>query len=239
MSDKIPQIPLKNVSKTQFPLIEFQNAHALIQTQDGSLLFPWNPIAKAKPKQVQTQEQKIKAKVKEIQNKLSPDVPKLSDKFVEKVVLLAQEIKCEPEDLLAIMYHESGGWDPAIIGKGEDGTIYGGLIQMNKNSLKIVTDKYSEKFNLKKGITMNEYLKLSREKQIDYARGYFILLKDTCNLDNKTHLTAGETWGMLKSPKRTKDHDQKFLGRLQKFVEKIKSKIFVQQTGQKLNIKNG
>ncbi len=235
MSDQIPEIkvPFK-ASEPQFTPMDWKKfeIEALSPSVFGKL--PWM----VDMGQDET-EAKRKLKVKEIQNKLSPDVPKLSDEFLEKVVVLSEELKCTPEDLLAIMYHESGGWDPSIVAKDKRGRVlYGGLIQMNNLSLKTVTNKYSKELKLKKNISMNEYLKLSREKQIDYAEGYFKLMKDSCNLDSKKHLTAGETWGMLKSPRQTKARNQRFLNSLTKHVENIKKKIFISTEGQNLNVKN-
>ncbi len=237
MSDQIPQIkvPFK-APEQKFVPYDWNNfkSDPLYLSIFGK--FPWLP--ESEEAALSEKEQQIKQKVQEIQGKLKPDLPKLSDEFVEKVVILAEELKCSPEDLLAIMYHESGGWDPSIVAKDKRGRIlYGGLIQMNKTSLRVVADKYADELNLKENISMNEYLRLPREKQIDYAKGYFTLLKDTCNLDNKKHLTAGETWGMLKSPRLTKARNQRFLNKLDNFVENIKKKIFVQE-GQHLNVKN-
>ena len=237
MSDQIPQIkvPFKAPEQKLIPYA-FANSKAdsFYLSVFGGL--PW--LQKPEDNKLNEKEKQIKQKVQEIQGKLKPDLPKLSDVFVEKVVILAEELKCSPEDLLAIMYKESGGWDPSIVAKDKNGEIlYGGLIQMNKTSLKVVADKYADKLNLKENISMNEYLKLSREKQIDYAKGYFTLLKTACNLDNKKHLTAGETWGMLKSPRLTKARNQRFLNKLDNYVERIKKEIFIQE-GQHLNVKN-
>ena len=184
------------------------------------------------------QKEEIKLKVKELQSKFRPEVPKLSDEFLEKTIKLAQKIKCTPEDLLAIMYQESGGWNPASTKKDKNGNIlYGGLIQMNNQSLKTISKKYAKALNLKQNISMQEYLKLSREEQLKYAEGYFISMKEICNLGDKEKLTAGETWGLLKSPRLTKAHNDRFLHNLENHIKRIKTKIFKEEI-HNLDVKN-
>lgn len=162
-----------------------------------------------------------------LKNKLSEGVPKLSDSFLNEVVALADKVHCSPENLLALMYQESGGWNPASANKDKSGRVrYGGLIQMNSDSLRIVTEKYSKELGLKKNITMSDYLKLSREKQIKYAEGYLQIMKDSCNLADKKHLSGGEAWGMIKSPRQTKKRNQEFLKKLDRKLDDVKKQIF-------------
>ncbi len=233
MSDQIPsiQIPFKATSNNDLASVDWTKS-------ESEMILPFGAFNYTN-KSSNSNSASIERKVKEIKDKLKPGVPKVSDEFLEKVVLLAADIKCNPEDLLAIMYQESAGWNPAITSKDKNGRIlYGGIIQMNPTSLKTVTEKYSKELRLKKNISMKEYLKLPREKQLDYAKGYFIMLKDTCNLENKAHLSAGETWGMLKSPKQTKARNQRFLKSLNNYVNKIKSKIFDDTKKKHIDIKN-
>ena len=162
-----------------------------------------------------------------LKNKLSEGVPKLSDSFLNEVVALADKVHCSPENLLALMYQESGGWNPASANKDKSGRVrYGGLIQMNSDSLRIVTEKYSKELGLKKNITMSDYLKLPREKQIKYAEGYLQIMKDSCNLADKKHLSGGEAWGMIKSPRQTKKRNQEFLKKLDRKLDDVKKQIF-------------
>ena len=162
-----------------------------------------------------------------LKNKLSEGVPKLSDSFLNEVVALADKVHCSPENLLALMYQESGGWNPASANKDKKGKVqYGGLIQMNSDSLRIVTEKYSKELGLKKNITMSDYLKLPREKQIKYAEGYLQIMKDSCNLADKKHLSGGEAWGMIKSPRQTKKRNQEFLKKLDRKLDDVKKQIF-------------
>lgn len=112
-------------------------------------------------------------KAADLKNKLKDNMPELSDNFLNAVVELANKVHCSPENLLALMYQESGGWNPASANKDKKGKVqYGGLIQMNSDSLRMVSEKYSKELGLKKNITMSDYLKLSREKQLKYAEGY-------------------------------------------------------------------
>lgn len=162
-----------------------------------------------------------------LKNKLSEGVPKLSDSFLNEVVAFADKVHCSPENLLALMYQESGGWNPASANKDKKGKVqYGGLIQMNSDSLRIVTEKYSKELGLKKNITMSDYLKLPREKQIKYAEGYLQIMKDSCNLADKKHLSGGEAWGMIKSPRQTKKRNQEFLKKLDRKLDDVKKQIF-------------
>lgn len=163
----------------------------------------------------------------ELKNKLKDNMPELSDNFLNAVVELANKVHCSPENLLALMYQESGGWNPASANKDKKGKVqYGGLIQMNSDSLRMVSEKYSKELGLKKNITMSDYLKLSREKQLKYAEGYMRMMKDSCNLANKKHLTGGEAWGMIKSPHQTKKRNQEFLRKLDRKLDYVKKQIF-------------
>ncbi len=172
-------------------------------------------------------QQSIAQYAAELKSKLKDSVPNLSDKFLQEVVEMAHELKFSPEDLLALMYHESGGWNPASICKGKNGKIlYGGLIQMNQTSLNQVKTKYAKELGLNPNITMQQYLKLPREKQLKYVKGYLKLMIDYCKLDKKDKISAGELWGMIKSPKRTRNHDVNFLTRTGNQIDRIKQKIF-------------
>ena len=185
------------------------------------------------------QKSDIDAQVQKIQKKLKPGTPKLSNQFIRKVILVAKDIKCDPEDLLAIMYHESRGWNPAEANKKANGEIlYGGLIQMNPKALKLVSQRYAKELKLKKNITMNEYLRLPREKQIDYAQGYMRLFKEECQIKKNARLTTGETWGIIKSPRQTKARNKAFLSKQERLIRKIQKEIFVTSNGNKLDVKD-
>lgn len=169
----------------------------------------------------------VSGEVFTLKSKLKKSLPQLSDKFLEEVVILSEKLHFSPEDLLALMYQESGGWNPASICKGKNGKIlYGGLIQMNQTSLNQVKAKYAKELGLNPNITMQQYLKLPREKQLKYVEGYLKLMIDYCKLDKKDKITAGELWGMIKSPKRTRNRDMNFLTRTGNHIAKIKQKIF-------------
>lgn len=192
-----------------------------------------------KTKSTAPQSANIDLQVESIQKKLKPGTPKLSNQFIKKVILVAKDIKCNPEDLLAIMYHESRGWNPAEANKKANGEIlYGGLIQMNPKALKLVSQRYAKELKLKKNITMNEYLKLPREKQIDYVQGYMRLFKEECKIKKDAPLSTGETWGIIKSPRQTKAHNKAFLSKQERLIRKIQKEIFVTSNGNKLDVKD-
>lgn len=192
---------------------------------------------KTEPKTETAETPDLNKKVENLKAKLKDSLPKLSDEFLAETVRIAESIQCNSEDLLAIMYHESGGWNPACAAKNKKGQIvYGGLIQMNKNSLRTVSSKYARELGLNPNISMNRFLKLPREEQLKYVNGYFMLMKDSCNLNKEAHLTPGETWGMLKSPNKTKKRDKAFFQKIEAHLNKIKQRIFKKQPANHLNI---
>lgn len=178
----------------------------------------------------------VAKQVKEIQRKLSPKVAKLSDKFIEKVVIMSQRLKCNPEDLLVIMYNESTDWKPDRVNI-DKGVKYGGIIQMNNQALNLVVQKYAKEFNLNSKITMTDFLKLSREKQLDYAFAYLLEMKDYCKVSKQSNLKGGKLWAIIKSPKQTRRNNTRFFNKLQKIIDNTKSEIFVEKTN-KINIKS-
>lgn len=171
----------------------------------------------------------LSSEVEYLQGKLKKSVPKLSKEFLTEIVRFSNEIKCSPEDLLAIMYHESNGWKASAYTKDKKGNSYGGLIQMNKQSLDLVKKKYAKELGLNPNITMSEYLKLPREKQIKYSEGYLKYMINYCKLNHNKKIKAGELWGMIKSPKLTIQKNSKFLDKLEKHINSIKENIFVHE----------
>lgn len=206
-----------------------------VKEPDNGSIF--NCSLKSELNTPETEDATLNEKVENLKSHLKDSVPKVSDKFLADTVSIAEEIQCNPEDLLAIMYHESGGWNPSSIAKDKQGKIaYGGLIQMNATSLRTVSSKYAEELGLNPKISMNNFLKLPREEQLKYVKGYLLLMKDSCNLNKEPHLTAGETWGMIKSPRRTRKRDQVFLQKVEAHLHKIKQKIYKDQRVNHLNI---
>lgn len=146
----------------------------------------------------------------------------LSQDFFDGIVKISKNVKCNPEDLAALMYHESN-FDPKT--QSADKRFHG-LIQFDERSLKAaVKNAYDKNLNipnLDKDINIEKLNTLSREEQLPYVEAYLSLAKDYCGLKNKK-LTGGELWGMIKSPKQTKTKNTAFLNKVQNQLDSIKT----------------
>ena len=163
-----------------------------------------------------TEDMKLYDSWKNVNSKLSPA-------FFKEVVNISKEIKCDPEDLIALMYGESE-LNPK---KTSDNGKNHGLIQFNDVSLKNAVKEAFEEGraeNLRKDITVENLKKLSAEQQLPYVKAYLITFKKYCGLKNKK-LSGAELWGMIKSPKKTKERDSKFFNNIEKDLDSIKKSV--------------
>ena len=98
------------------------------------------------------------------------DFQTIDPEFYNKVKQVAREIGlADYTALFKVMKHETGGtFSPAIT----NGVGYYGLIQLNKNSIQ----KY--------GYTINEYTSMSRTRQMDEVKRYFLYWKNTLGLSS-------------------------------------------------------
>ena len=185
-SNKLPEFKLEI---PQFkPIFEFKK-------QPIPIIENFNKIEKTeKPDQIDSDNQidqigQIDKDIsKELHDSWTKVFPELSQEFFDELTDIAEEIKCNPEDLAAIIFRESR-FDPKASGSG----VYG-LIQMDQNALNNAI-KYG---NLKK-ISMSAYKNLPREKQLKYAKAYIQFRIDEKKLTGKK-LNGGQVWTLIKRP---------------------------------------
>ena len=135
-------------------------------------------------------------------------IPNLSKEFFHELVEISKRIKCSAEDFAAILFLESR-FDPKATGNGVHG-----LIQMDQTAL----NNACEFANLPK-ISIKNYKKLPREKQLKYAEAYIKFRIDEKNLTGKK-LSGGKLWALIKSPKRFNNNS--FVKNLQKKIDQAK-----------------
>ena len=173
-------------------------------------------------------EESPKTKDKQLYDVWKNANPKLTPAFFKEVVNISKEVKCDPEDLVALMYGESELNPKKTSGNKK----YHGLIQFYEPSLKAAIKdaiKEGRAEGLKKDITVEKLKKLSAEQQLPYVKAYLILFKEYCGRGNKK-LSGGELWGMIKSPKLTKQKNAKFFRRLEKELDNIKKSMLKYET---------
>lgn len=162
-----------------------------------------------------------KTKAQELYDNWSNVDSCFTPEFFDKIVEISKRVKCDPEDLIGLMYNESR-LKPTSVSK--DGK-YHGLIQFNSTSLKACVknalDKKLDIQGLDPNITVSKLDKLSREEQLPYVEAYLMLFKDYCGLKGKK-VSGGELWGMIKSPAQTKAKNKKFLQHLQDSINSAK-----------------
>lgn len=142
----------------------------------------------------------------------------LSEKFFENIEDMSKRLKCSPEDLSAVIYGESR-FDPTIIGDGK----YKGLAQMTgaslKNSIKYAETNDNGHPPLNKKMSIDHFVKLSREEQLPYVEAYLNMIKDDCGLKGKK-LSGAQLWTFVLSPKNI--DNKAFLKNVEAKLDSIK-----------------
>lgn len=127
-------------------------------------------------------------------------VPDVSDEFIYQILDTAEKVKCSPEDLTALLYKESQ-FQPHV----KNGN-FGGLGQMNKNSLHLSINHAKKDETAKDGINaqimIEKFLALPREKQMPYVRNYILAMKNIYMRKHNKKLTGGELYGLFYTPGR-------------------------------------
>ncbi len=206
MNDKINGIFPQDTVKITLPEINYE-------IPKFESLFMFNkPLIEEPPKPTRAQE---------LHEKWT-NVPKqsgLSQEFFDEIEAISKRLKCDPEDLAALIFGESQ-FKPNLV--SADGK-YKGLIQMTNsslsNSIKYSIKKYGENSSVDKNMTMEKYLKLPREKQLVYAEAYLDMLKDLSGLKDKK-IDGGQLWAMIKSPKNV--NNKKFRDKLTHTLDSLK-----------------
>lgn len=111
---------------------------------------------------------------------------RISQEFCNKVVQVAQKVKCDPNDLMALMYGESRFNHTIVNGIGAVG-----LIQFTKNTRKSM------------GVTKEQLQSMSRVQQMDYVEKFLLKWKKRMYSDDHV-LTAGELGALTFLPAYSK-----------------------------------
>lgn len=138
-------------------------------------------------------------KFRQIKNMIRRILPDVSDDFVSGIIETSEAVKCNPEDLTALLFKESQFKPNARNGS------FGGIGQMNGTSLKLSIRHASDDKNAKKGIkniVLEGFLRLPREQQIPYVRNYILATKKAYIKDMDKHLSGGELYGLFYTPGR-------------------------------------
>ncbi len=140
-----------------------------------------------------------------IKNMLKRVVPDISDDFVEQILETSERVKCEPDDLAALLYKES-----KLKPNSRNGN-FGGIGQMNKKSLSLSISLADKDESVRKGINtivLEKFLSLPREEQMPYVRNYILAMKSAYIRNMNKHLSGGELYGLFYTPGRI---NKKFL----------------------------
>lgn len=131
-------------------------------------------------------------------------VPDVSDEFVTQILKTSEHVKCDPEDLTALLFKESR-FDP----KAKSGSFHG-LGQMNTKSLSLSIQHAQKDSAARHGVTplsMADFVELPREKQMPYVRNYILAMR-TAYLKPEQKLDGGTLYGLFYTPGRV---NQSFL----------------------------
>ena len=129
---------------------------------------------------------KISQSASELKSKWSKKQPQLSDEFYNKVISIAQKVKCSPDDLMAVMNLETATtFRPDKKNPHSSAT---GLIQFMSDTAKSL------------GTTTKKLAKMSAEKQLDYVEKYLIQMKKS-KFSDEHELSASELYSLVFLPK--------------------------------------
>lgn len=106
-----------------------------------------------------------------------------------KIKEIAKNLNCNAEDLLGLIYVESGGNSKAV-NRDTNAT---GLIQFMPSTAKWL------------GTSTKELLKMSPQKQLDYVENYLKVMKKSAGFKENEKLDAGKLYGLVFMPGRVKN----------------------------------
>ena len=161
--------------------------------------FPWsytpakqnNEKAEEKVEKKSTSENiNLSANAKELKNKWAKKQPQLTDEFYAKVINISKNVKCSPDDLMAVMNLETNKtFSTSVKNPGSTAT---GLIQFTEASAKDLDT------------TTSNLAKMTPEQQLDYVEKYLLNWKKKNNFSNNDTLTAGTLYAMVFQPANAK-----------------------------------
>lgn len=123
---------------------------------------------------------------KELKEKWSAKKTDLSDEFYKKVVKIAENLNCDPNDLMAVMNAESGIKANAV-NKNGGAT---GLIQFMPKTAKGL------------GVSTSQLAQMSPEKQLKYVEKYLKGMKKAAGLKKDDKIGAGTLYALIFLPAR-------------------------------------
>ena len=180
-------VPLKNAGN---PQEQKPQKETLFGYKPG-IMNDFYPEFKTKP---------ISEEAKKLKNDWVKIVPDFSEEFAQKIVDASKNIKCDTEDLAALLFKESR-FNPKA-GKGS----YKGIGQMNRRSLNAAIE-YALKNgyeNLDPDMDMKKFKNLTREEQLPYVECYILAMKKMAKFKDKEELDAGRLYVLVYTPSNAK-----------------------------------
>lgn len=172
-----PEIPKFKLGETTRPRYE---RGLLNQSDTASLFSKYAPSSAAEPDA--TFVDLILANPKPPENLIAFKYD-ISSEFAKDIVKVSSEIKCNPEDLTALMKLESN-LNPA------GGKHRVGLIQFGESTAK----------NL--GTSKDKLRAMTPSQQLEYVKKYFLQNKADAKIPQDKELSAGELYGLAFTPSR-------------------------------------
>ena len=148
----------------------------------------WNVTAR---QEQDKPDENISYDAEELKAKWSKKKAGLSNTFYNKVVNIAKEIKCNPNDLMALMYSESG-LDPAERNKISNAT---GLIQFMPETAKQF------------GTSVDALKTMTAEKQLDYVAKYLKYWKTQAGYNKNESISRGTLYALAFLPAKSKQEE--------------------------------
>ena len=123
-------------------------------------------------------------------NKWSKTQPQLTDEFYSRVVEISRNVKCSPDDLMALMNLETKRtFSPSIKCGISSAT---GLIQFTNAAAQTL------------GTTTSALKKMSAVEQLEYVEKYLLFWKKKAGFKNDEQLTAGDLYALVAQPANAK-----------------------------------
>ena len=127
---------------------------------------------------------------KELKTKWKSKTGNVPDEFYTKVIDISKKIKCNPNDLMAVMNLESRGFKLTAVNPISGAT---GLIQFMPDTAKAL------------GTTTEKLAKMSAMEQLEYVDKYLSKTKSDAGFSSSHQLTDGELYSLIFRPKYSKN----------------------------------
>ena len=127
--------------------------------------------------------------ISDLKNKWSKK-KNLPDAFYQKVISISKKIKCNPDDLMGVMWVESAHtFSPSARNKGSGAT---GLIQFMPSTAKIL------------GTTVNDLRKMTSVQQLEYVEKCLVMSKKLAGYNDDAQIDRGTLYSLVFLPARSK-----------------------------------